>query len=113
MVALVYSLKDLAGTLAQGFGALLTQQLGIARSAAMCNEVDFTNMWLLCLIRCGCRLLPIVFIQLLPTEKQMQFAVDSLSATHTGDEKVDEISLSPISSGRIEKRGKTVILALI
>jgi hypothetical protein len=62
-----YSLKDLAGTLCGFYGALLTSRLGVEVSDRTCGEIDFENMWKLCVARGVSRLLPIVFIHLLPT----------------------------------------------
>ena len=54
------------------------RRFGVEPTEENCNNNDYTNMWKLSLWRCFSRLLPIVFIALLPTEQQIADAIDAL-----------------------------------
>jgi len=60
LFALIMSIWNLSGLLSQELGALLTQWLGV-------TETNFQNMWLLVLIANLSTLLPLPFINWLPT----------------------------------------------
>ena len=70
-----------------------------------CNSNDYTNMWKLSLWRCFSRLLPIVFIALLPTERQIADAIDALE--NPGEPILEAAARESAASTASTERGRS------
>jgi hypothetical protein len=77
MIAVVLSLKDLGYTIATYYGALLTSWAGIEQNE--CGLTPFDNLWMLYAWRIICRLMPVVAVVLVPTEEQIDSAIEKLA----------------------------------
>jgi hypothetical protein len=72
LTACIAGMNDLSGSLAQFFGAALTNWYGV-------SATDFENVWLVYLVRTVCKLLPIPLVILVPSEEQLAGAMQALN----------------------------------
>eukprot|EP01050_Picozoa_sp_SAG11_P008437 SAG11_NODE_744_length_7406_cov_2.773231_1_plen_961_part_00 len=100
MIAVVLSLKDLGYSFASYYGAFLTESAGITPNE--CGLTPFASLYMLYLWRIVCRLMPAIFIMIIPTNEQINDAMAALAEDdqhRSRSSMADEGLGSSLSSG--------------
>ena len=74
LTALIAAVSDLSASVSQFWGSWLTSYFRV-------TQTDFSNIWLLYLVRTGCKLLPLPLVLLVPTDEKLDEAIVALQRT--------------------------------